>query len=157
MTLIYIYFSWMVPIISKPSIAESEYPHSIDVWVHINAQFWRSAQPKVTSAAPTDGFFRCARCDCSSVMNLLIAMMGGSYERVEESAVNEGLRKRAELIVEFEKSPIYRADLFYLMRSSHVDEDFYPPWLYFFRDAGATEGTANHRGTYVSTRSVGTT
>jgi ABC-type nitrate/sulfonate/bicarbonate transport system substrate-binding protein len=84
------------------------------------------------------------------VMNLLIAMMGGSYERVEESAINEGLKKRAELIVDFEKSPIYRSELFYIKTSQDPTADFFPQWLHFFKptDLDATDDDASQRGAY---------
>eukprot|EP01046_Picozoa_sp_COSAG06_P087775 COSAG06_NODE_34246_length_477_cov_1.089947_1_plen_86_part_00 len=75
-----------------------------------------------------------------AVMNLLIALMGGSYERVEESATNEGLKKRAELIIGFED----------MMRpEEHDDETIFPQWLHFFKPTDADSNLeAAQRGKY---------
>lgn len=54
------------------------------------------------------------------MLNLLIALMGGSYERVEGQAKNEGRRQRAELLVDFEMllSPAERKNI-----------TMFPEWL----------------------------
>lgn len=57
------------------------------------------------------------------VMNLLIALMGGSYENVEERGSEEGLRKRAELIVKYETL---------MTAADRQDEELFPKWLHFF-------------------------
>jgi phosphatidate phosphatase APP1 len=38
------------------------------------------------------------------MLNLLIALMGGSYERVEETSKLQTLKNRAQLILEYEKN-----------------------------------------------------
>jgi hypothetical protein len=62
------------------------------------------------------------------MMNLLIALMGGSYERVETSASDETQRKRAELIVGFEK----------FMTADHHDPVMFPKSLHFFMERETT-------------------
>lgn len=57
-------------------------------------------------------------------MNLLIALMGGSYENVEERGSEEGLRKRAELIVKYETL---------MTAADRHDDQLFPKWLHFFK------------------------
>ena len=120
MTLMYTTFNWIVPIISAHfsclSCLRCIYAHHDDA-------------NGVTTRV---------------VMNLLIALMvsgilflfttlvglltcrspqGGSYERVEESAANEGARKRAELIHTAEAM---------LTEEDQENPLFFPKWLHFF-------------------------
>lgn len=77
-------------------------------------------------------------------MNLLIALMGGSYERVEERSSYEGLKKKAELIVGFEElmSSVDVGD-----RKPNVirkpDSTMFPDWLHFFQQQEADGGDAD--------------
>eukprot|EP01043_Picozoa_sp_COSAG02_P032516 COSAG02_NODE_2175_length_9589_cov_6.644573_5_plen_152_part_00 len=71
------------------------------------------------------------------MMNLLIALMGGSYERVEENTQNAMRRQRAELLLSLEvlMSPKAKADA-----------GKFPRWVYWYRpsdSSGADDEIAN--------------
>ena len=60
------------------------------------------------------------------MLNLLIAIMGGSYENVEGRAYNEGLKARAELLVDFETT---------MAEEEKRDPRTFPEWLFMFLPA----------------------
>ena len=78
------------------------------------------------------------------MMNLLIALMGGSYERVEQNTKNAMLRQRAELLVSLEA----------LMTTADRDNvEYFPRWLFWYRpveredrDDSAENGVINGVG-----------
>ena len=60
------------------------------------------------------------------MLNLLIAIMGGSYENVEGRAYNEGLKARAQLLVDFETT---------MDDEEKRDPRTFPEWLFMFLPA----------------------
>eukprot|EP01046_Picozoa_sp_COSAG06_P014978 COSAG06_NODE_946_length_11363_cov_6.766602_4_plen_312_part_00 len=67
------------------------------------------------------------------MLNLLIALMGGSYERVAETAELETLKQRAELILQFERM---------MTKAEQKDQRLHPTYLHLLvkKDSDAEEG-----------------
>ena len=78
------------------------------------------------------------------MMNLLIALMGGSYERIEQNTKNAMRRQRAELLVSLE---VLMTD------EERANLDYFPRWIHWYRpkereeeDDGAENGVINGVG-----------
>jgi hypothetical protein len=68
------------------------------------------------------------------LLNLLIALMGGSYERIHADEVNEGRRQRAQMLM----------DLDVLLCPEEMnDPEIFPRWLIFFRPQEQAEEDDN--------------
>ena len=64
------------------------------------------------------------------MLNLLIAIMSGSYERVQEGATNAGLQERAEMLVSWEL----------LMSDAEIaDETVFPRWFCLYKQKNQEE------------------
>ena len=72
------------------------------------------------------------------MLNLLIALMGGSYERIEQNTKNAMRRQKAELLVSLEV----------LMSDEDKRNDrYFPRWLFWYRPAERqAEGTTYENG-----------
>jgi len=78
------------------------------------------------------------------MMNLLIALMGGSYERIEQNTKNAMRRQRAELLVSLEVL---------MTAEERANPDHFPRWIHWYRpkeheeeDDGAENGVINGVG-----------
>jgi hypothetical protein len=58
------------------------------------------------------------------MLNLLIALMGGSYERIEQNTKNAMRRQKAELLVSLE---VLMSD------EDKRNEEYFPRWLFWYR------------------------
>ena len=65
------------------------------------------------------------------MLNLLIALMGDSYEKVQESAEVEFRRQRAQLLREYE---------FHMPKKRRDDPRLFPRWLHVLKPKGADGG-----------------
>ena len=78
------------------------------------------------------------------MMNLLIALMGGSYERIEQNTKNAMRRQRAELLVSLE---VLMTD------KERENPKYFPRWIHWYRpkerdeeDDGVENGVINGVG-----------
>ena len=78
------------------------------------------------------------------MMNLLIALMGGSYERIEQNTKNAMRRQRAELLVSLE---VLMTD------KERANPKYFPRWIHWYRpkerdeeDDGVENGVINGVG-----------
>eukprot|EP01043_Picozoa_sp_COSAG02_P018472 COSAG02_NODE_863_length_16409_cov_16.571613_4_plen_221_part_00 len=72
------------------------------------------------------------------MLNLLIALMGGSYERIEQNTKNAMRRQKAELLVSLE---VLMSD------EDKRNDQYFPRWLFWYRPAERqAEGTTYENG-----------
>ena len=64
------------------------------------------------------------------ILNLLIALMGDSYEKVQESAEVEFRRQRAQLLREYE---------FHMSAADRNNPKYFPRWLHVLKPKGADD------------------
>lgn len=64
------------------------------------------------------------------MLNLLIALMGGSYERIEQNTKNAMRRQKAELLVSLEVL---------MSEEDKGKPEYFPRWLYWYRPAEREE------------------
>ena len=72
------------------------------------------------------------------MLNLLIALMGGSYERIEQNTKNAMRRQKAELLVSLE---VLMSD------EDKRNGEYFPRWLFWYRPAERqAEDTTDENG-----------
>ena len=71
------------------------------------------------------------------MLNLLIALMGGSYERSQESSKNEGMKQRAGILNDYEVQ---------MGKLERANRAMFPDWFAYFRIKQSEEVTPTEIG-----------
>jgi hypothetical protein len=72
------------------------------------------------------------------LLNLLIALMGGSYERIQQHSTNEGRRQRAMMLDDLEA--LLLPEQIYEEGTGKPNPELFPNWLIFFRPTEERNG-----------------